>query len=155
MDIVLWAAVAALALVGEVLTVSLFPLFFSLGAVVGLAMALLGFGPAAQMVGFIAVSVASMAVLRPALLNRLALGGSERYEGRGGIVGENAVVTEAIEPGGKGTVRIGGGEFWTARALYSREKIEKGARVRVIEADGLTALVETLENGEGGKSWPV
>jgi membrane protein implicated in regulation of membrane protease activity len=59
------------------------------------------------------------------------------------------VVTEPIEAGGKGTVRVGSGEFWTARALYDRGRIERGARVRVLDTDGLTALVEVSENEEG------
>ena len=36
-EIIFWVALAALAFVGELLTVSFFLLFFSLGAVVGLA----------------------------------------------------------------------------------------------------------------------
>jgi membrane-bound ClpP family serine protease len=49
-------------------------------------------------------------------------------------------------------VRIGGGEFWTARSLYSGQRIEPGARVRVLETDGLTALVEVVEVEGGEKS---
>ena len=60
-----------------------------------------------------------------------------------GITGKRAVVTEEIEAGGKGMVRIGSGEFWTARALHPDEKIERGARVKVLDTDGLTALVGT------------
>ena len=40
-----------------------------------------------------------------------------------------------------------GGEFWTARAMYSGDEIGKGAKVRVLDTDGLTALVEPVENG--------
>ena len=142
-EIVFWAVLAALAFVGELLTVSFFLLFFSLGAVVGLVAALFGFGITAQAVGFVVASVLSMAILRPALLNRLALGSGEGYRRHRGITGENAVVTEEIEAGGKGMVRVGSGEFWTARSLHPDEKIERGTRVRVLDTDGLTALVDT------------
>ncbi len=148
-DIVFWAALAALAFVGELLTVSFFLLFFSVGALVGLATASLGLGITVQAVGFLGASALSMAILRPALLNRLALGSGEGYVGHRGITGESAVVTEAIEAGGKGMVRVGSGEFWTARSLYPGEKIEKGTKVRVLDTDGLTALVDTVET-EGG-----
>lgn len=150
-DVVVWATLAALAFAGELLSVSFFLLFFSFGALVALVMALLGLGTALQLAGFVAASVLSMAVLRPPLLNRLSLRGGERYEGHRGITGESAVVTEAIEPGGKGTVRVGSGEFWTARALYPSRGIEEGEKVRVLDTDGLTALVETLENEERGR----
>lgn len=144
-EIIFWAVLAALAFVGELLTVSLFLLFFSLGAVVGLVAALLGLGITVQAVGFVLASVLSMAILRPALLNRLALGGGEGYRRHRGITGESAVVTEEIDAGGKGMVRVGSGEFWTARSLHPDEKIEPGTRVRVLDTDGLTALVDTVE----------
>jgi membrane protein implicated in regulation of membrane protease activity len=147
-EIIFWAALAALAFVGEVLTVSFFLLFFSLGAVVGLIAAMLNLPLAVQAVGFVVASLLSMVVLRPALLNRLSLRGSEGYVGHRGITGESAVVTEEIEAGGKGMVRVGSGEFWTARSLHPEEKIERGTRVRVLDTDGLTALVDTVHTKE-------
>jgi membrane protein implicated in regulation of membrane protease activity len=150
LDIVVWAAVAALAFVGEILTVSFFLLFLSAGALIALLMALLGFGIVFQVVGFVVVSVLSTAILRPALLHRIFFPESEGYESRGGIVGKSGVVTNAIEPDGSGMVRIGNGEFWTARSLYPGQRIEPGARVRVLHTEGLTALVEAVEV-EGGE----
>jgi membrane protein implicated in regulation of membrane protease activity len=147
-EIVFWAVLAALAFVGELLTVSLFLLFFSFGAVVGLVAALLGFGIAAQAVGFLAASLLSLAVLRPTFLRRLTLEGGEGYRRHRGITGESAVVTEEIEAGGKGMVRVGSGEFWTARSLHPDEKIERGTRVRVLDTDGITALVDNVEKEE-------
>ena len=141
---------AGLAFAGELLSVSFFLLFFSFGAVVALAMAFAGFGLTVQAIGFIGASILSMVVLRPALLNRLSLRGGEGYAGHRGITGESAVVTEPIEAGGRGTVRVGSGEFWTARAMYSGEGIGEGAKVRVLGIDGLTALVEPVET-EGGE----
>ncbi|CAN5259905.1 hypothetical protein BH18ACT10_BH18ACT10_00480 [soil metagenome] len=150
-DIVVWAVVAALAFVGELLTVSFFLFFFSLGAVVALVMALVGITSlTAQIAGFIAASILSMVVLRPALVNRISLRSSERYEVRGKITGKNGVATEEIEPGGSGTVRIGSGEFWTARSIYPDQWIQEGSRVRVLHTDGLTALVEPIEDDKGG-----
>ena len=78
----------------------------------------------------------------------LSLRGGEGYRGHRGITGESAVVTEEIEAGGKGMVRVGTGEFWTARSLHPDEKIERGTRVRVLDTDGLTALVDIVETKE-------
>ncbi len=150
-DIVFWAVLAALALVGELLTVTFFLSFFSLGALAALVVAFVGLGTGFQIFGFIVASALSMAVLRPALMHRISFRSSERYVGRGGIEGRSGVVTDAIEPGGSGQVRIGSGEFWTARAIYPGERIGPGARVRVLDTDGLTALVEAVETEEGGK----
>jgi len=152
LDIVFWAVLAALAFAGELLSVSFFLLFFSLGALVALVMALAGLGLVAQAVGFVAASVLSMVVLRPALVHRISFRGSEQYESRDSITGKSGVVTTDIEPGGSGTVRIGSGEFWTARAVYPEQRIESGTRVRVLDTDGITALVEAVEIEEGEKS---
>ena len=143
--VILWAVVAAVALVGEVLTISFFLVFFSLGAVVGLLLAFAGLGPFVQVAGFIVASVVSMFILRPALLNRLALRGGEVYVGQKSIAGQSGVVTMEIEPGASGTIRVGGGEYWTAKSLDARERIKQGSRVRVLDTDGLTALVETVD----------
>jgi membrane protein implicated in regulation of membrane protease activity len=150
LEIIFWALVAAVAFFGEVLTVSFFLLFFALGAFVALGIALLGAGITLQVAGFVVASVLSMILLRPALLHRISFRDSERYEPRGGIMGKSGVVVEAIEPDSSGTVKIGAGEFWTARSLYPGQRIESGSRVRVLDTDGLTALVEIV-GVEGGE----
>ncbi|MCA1738663.1 MAG: NfeD family protein [Actinobacteria bacterium] len=149
-ETIFWAILAALAFVGEILSVSFFLLFFALGAAVALVAALLGAGIVAQALGFVAASLLSLVVLRPVLLHRISLGGGERYVSRAGITGKSGIVTNAIEPGASGMVRIGDGEFWTARAVYPSQKIEAGSRVRVLDTDGLTALVESMEIEKGG-----
>ena len=143
---------AALAFAGELLSVSFFLLFFSLGALVALLAAFAGLGIGLQVAGFIVASLLSMVVLRPALMHRISFRGSEGYESRDSITGKSGVVTSSIEPGGSGTVRIGSGEFWTARAVYPEQRIESGTRVRVLDNDGITALVEAVEIEEGDKS---
>jgi membrane protein implicated in regulation of membrane protease activity len=152
-DVILWAIVVALMFTGELLTISFFLLFFAFGAAVSLVMALFDLGLTAQVIGFIGASVLSMVILRPALLNRLALAGSEPYEGPGKIEGRKAIVTDPIEPGESGMVKIGNGEFWTARTLYTGGRIESGVRVQVLDTDGLTALVEPLDVEEGEQLW--
>lgn len=149
-EIIFWVVVAAAGIVGEVFTASFFLVFFAFGALVALLLAVFGLGIPLQIVGFVGASVVSMLVLRPAVLHRLASGSSEPYEPRGGILGRSATVTEAIEPDGSGTIRVGSGEFWTARALYPGKRIDAGVRVRVLDVDGLTALVEAVEI-EGGE----
>ncbi len=150
MEIIFWAVVATLAFVGELLSFSFFMLFFALGAAVALVVALSGFGIVAQAVGFGAASLLSLGVLRPVLLSKVSLRGSERYVSPAGITGKSGVITNVIEPGMSGMVRIGDGEFWTARAMYPNQRIEAGSRVRVLDSDGLTALVESMEVEKGG-----
>jgi membrane protein implicated in regulation of membrane protease activity len=141
LEIIFWVVATVAAVVGEVITTSFFLVFFALGAVVALGLAALGFGLPAQISGFVVASAVSLVLLRPTVMHRLSLGSSERYERRGGIVGRGATVTAAIEPGGSG-------EYWSARAAYGNGRIGKGARVRVLDTDGMTVLVEPMETDE-------
>ena len=75
LDIIFWAVLAALAFAGELLSLSFFLLFFSLGALVGLVMAFFGLGLVAQALGFVAASVLSVVVLRAALMPRISFRG--------------------------------------------------------------------------------
>jgi len=66
------------------------------------------------------------------------------YEGhaRGGVhdlVGRRGIAESELAP--SGTVRIGA-ERWRAECAPGVARIAAGARVRVVEVDGLTALVE-------------
>ena len=91
-------------------------------------------------------------------MDRLALQSSEGYEGNQGITGRSAVVIETIAADGSGTIELDGGEYWTARAALSRREIGKGQRVKILDTDGITALVDTLQSDrlesaeEGGRS---
>ena len=149
-EVILWAVVATLAFVGELLSISFFLLFFALGAAVALVIALAGAGIVTQIVGFVVAALLSLVVLRPVLTSRLTLRGGERYVSRAGIMGKSGIVTNAIEPGASGMVRIGDGEFWTARSVYPDQRIEAGSRVRILDTDGLVALVESMEAETGG-----
>src|SRR3712207_4940611 len=109
-DITFWAVLAAVTFAGELLSVSFFLFFFSLGALVALVMAFAGLGVGLQAAGFIAASLLSMVVLRPAIMHRISFRSSERYESRDSITGKSGVATGAIEPGASGTLRIGSTE---------------------------------------------
>jgi membrane protein implicated in regulation of membrane protease activity len=149
-EVLLWAVVAAVAFVGELLSISFFLLFFALGSAVALVVALSGAGIVAQIVGFAVTSLLSLIVLRPVLISRLSSRGGERYVSRPLITGKSGIVTNTIESGASGMVRIGDGEFWTARSVYPDQRIEAGSRVRVLGTDGLVALVESIEAEKGG-----
>ncbi len=82
-----------------------------------LVIALSGAGIVAQIVGFVVTSLLSIIVLRPVLTSRLSMRDGERYVSRAVITGKSGIVTNAIEPGASGIVRIGDGEFWTARSV--------------------------------------
>jgi membrane protein implicated in regulation of membrane protease activity len=131
-----WLGVAFVAAIVEVSVPHFGSMFISLGAVAGAAVALLGFGVAAQFATFIVVMVVSLALLRTRLIGRL--GGPGVPSRTAPLVGKHGLVTVDIDAAlGTGRVTVGG-EDWAAR---SRDHIAAGTRVTVVGADGIVLEV--------------
>jgi len=133
-----WMVAAGLLAVGEIFTLSFFLGPISVAAVTAAIVALVGGGLAVQWLVFIAVSLASLAVLRPIARRHLRTPAQIRT-GTAALVGGTAVVVERVDRDG-GQVKLAG-EIWTARAYDEDEVYEPGARVEVLKIDGATALV--------------
>jgi membrane protein implicated in regulation of membrane protease activity len=133
-----WLIAAAVLLGGEVATMGVFlgPLALAAGATAVVAAA--GAGTAVQFIVFVVGAVASLTLLRPAVLRRLHRGPTLRT-GAAALVGEPAVALARVDCDG-GRVKIGG-EEWSARSYTDEEVIEPGTRVVVVEIRGATALV--------------
>ena len=103
----LWAIAAAVLAVGELFTSGLFFLGpVAVAALIACLLAILGFGPAVQLIVFIAASVASVAILRPLARSHLKVPPLLRT-GTAALVGTQALVLERVDVNG-GRVRIGG-----------------------------------------------
>jgi membrane protein implicated in regulation of membrane protease activity len=133
-----WMVAAGVLAVGEIFTLSFFLGPISVAAVTAAIVALVGAGLALQWVVFIAVSLASLLVLRPIARRHLRTPAQIRT-GTAALVGGRAVVLERVDRDG-GQVKLAG-EVWTARAYDEDEAYEPGARVEVMKIDGATALV--------------
>ena len=139
MDEWVWWMIAAGALaVGEIFTLSFFLGPIAVAATIAAVAALAGAGLAIQWVVFIAVSTASLLVLRPIARRHLRTPAQLRT-GTAALVGARAVVLERVDRDG-GQVKIGG-EIWSARSFDDDEVYEAGACVEVLKIDGATALV--------------
>jgi membrane protein implicated in regulation of membrane protease activity len=139
MDEWVWWMVAAGALaVGEIFTMGFFLGPIALAAVASAIVALAGGGAALQWAVFIAMSAASLLVLRPIARRHLRTPARLR-SGTAALVGARAVVLKRVDGDG-GQVKIGG-EVWTARAFDEDNSYEPGERVEVLKIDGATALV--------------
>jgi membrane protein implicated in regulation of membrane protease activity len=135
----LWAIAAALLAVGELLTSGLFFLGpVAIAAVIAGVLAAIGAGPVVQLLAFVVLSIASVAVLRPLAKRHITMPPMLRT-GTDALVGARALVLERVDVNG-GRVRIGG-EEWSARAFMEDQVIEPGARVEVVKIEGATALV--------------
>jgi membrane protein implicated in regulation of membrane protease activity len=134
--VMVWIGLAVVAIGIELLITSFIFLFVAVAALVAAILAALTFGFPSQLVVF-----ALLALLLPVLLRRQMV---RRFSGRGvpsrteALVGETGEVTETIDPvRGTGRVVVNG-QDWAARSV---EPVPAGARVEVLDADGIVLIV--------------
>ncbi|GAC1332670.1 MAG: NfeD family protein [Chloroflexota bacterium] len=144
----IWIFLAVLAAIGEVLTTDLFLASIAFGAVVAALLALTIAGVVIQIAAFGALSLVGIAVVRPLLKHALGIDGMRQLIGpvaNSHLEGRRATVTQTVTAHG-GQVRIGQGEFWSARAYDPDKCMDVGSTVEVLLVEGLTALVEPCDS---------
>ncbi|WP_055751385.1 NfeD family protein [Frankia sp. AvcI1] len=141
-DWAIWVVVAGALLVGELLTLDLTLVMFSLAALVGAAVAVLGVDVAWQIVGFVVAAGGFGLGLRPVARRHLQRG-PELRTGTEALVGEQALVVEQVSGDG-GRVKIKG-EVWSARSYPTTTVLEVGSQAHVLRIDGATAIVHRFE----------
>ncbi|MBK3629221.1 NfeD family protein [Streptomyces sp. MBT49] len=138
-DAWVWWLVGAAAL-GIPLVVTAVPEFGMLaaGAVAAAVAAGFGVGAVAQVLVFIVVSVALIAVVRP-IANRHGKQSPRLATGIDALKGKQAVVLERVDGSG-GRIKLAG-EVWSARALDTDRAYDVGQEVDVVDIEGATAIV--------------
>ncbi|MFF9122287.1 NfeD family protein [Streptomyces sp. NPDC014889] len=138
-DAWVWWLVGAAAL-GIPLVVTAMPEFgmFAVGAVVAAVVAGFGFGVVVQVLAFVVVSVALIAVVRP-IAARHRRQRPELATGVDALKGKQAVVLERVDGTG-GRIKLAG-EIWSARSLDTDHAYEAGEQVDVVDIEGATAVV--------------
>jgi membrane protein implicated in regulation of membrane protease activity len=137
-----WLSAGVLLGVAEMLSLDLVLIMLATGAVAGMVVAVIGAPFAAQVIVAAGVSVAMLAVVRPALAKRLH-GGPELSLGHGKLVGQRGVVTEEITGLQTGRIKIGG-EIWSAAPYDENVTIAPGDTVEVLQIKGATAYVHPV-----------
>ena len=144
MDWWLWIVLGVLALAGEAASMALFLLYVGVAAFIAAVLSAVGLGGVAQLTVFVALSVLLIGLVRPRMLHALAGRVPHRaLTNQGALMDRLATVTQTVTPDG-GMIRIGSGEFWTARANPPTPSIAVGSSVRIVYVDGLTAYVDPV-----------
>ncbi len=138
----LWIAIALVFAIAEVLTVSLFAGFVSIGALGAAIAAFVGDDIVFQSIVFAAVSILGIVAVRGPLLGYLQRRHTPgMLSGAGAMIGQTALLVDAIRgPHDRGHVRIAG-EDWPALTRDGRP-LEAGTSVRVVEIRRATLVVE-------------
>lgn len=133
----LWLTVFLAFAVVEMLTLDLFFIMLGGGALAGLIADFAGADFWLQIVIFCVVSLLMIVFVRPVALNHLRKGPAEQLSNIDRLIGQPALVIEAVSST-SGLVKIGG-DVWSARSAAG--VIDAGATVQVTKIDGATAVV--------------
>jgi len=134
-----WIIIAAICLIGEMLTTGFFLLWFAFGALAAAALGYLGFDTTAQFITFVAVSVVLLGVSRPFAARITGEPSKKAVSDR--LIGRKGVVMEAISPQNSGLVKVDG-EKWRAK---SDTVLDAGEDVIVKAIEGVKLVVEKME----------
>lgn len=138
-DAWVWWLIGAAAL-GIPLVVTAMPEFgmFAVGAVAAAVAAGFGLGVVVQVLTFLVVSIALIAVVRP-IAARHSRQRPRLATGVDALKGKQAVVLERVDGSG-GRIKLAG-EIWSARSLDTGHAYEVGSEVDVVDIEGATAIV--------------
>lgn len=134
----IWMIVLVVLVVGEAVTVGLTFIWFAVGALAGLMVAIAGGEVWLQVVVFLVLSGLTLILVRPLAAKLLKTGYFPTNADR--VIGKTALVTEEIDNvEGKGAVKISGQE-WTARSEQD-QTIPVGTEVRILRIEGVKVFV--------------
>ncbi|QWA21603.1 NfeD family protein [Streptomyces osmaniensis] len=139
-DAWVWWLIGAAALgIGLVITAMPELGMLAVGAVAAaVAAGVFGGDAVVQVVAFVVVSTALIAVVRP-IANRHRAQRPQLATGIEALKGRQAVVLERVDASG-GRIKLAG-EIWSARALDTDHAYEVGQEVDVVDIEGATAIV--------------
>ena len=140
-----WLIALIVLLVGEAITIGLTFVWFAVGALGALIVAVLGGALWLQVVIFLALSGVTLALARPVFARFLKTSHAATNADR--VIGATGLVTEEIDNlAGHGLVNIAG-QVWSARSAGEGAVIPAGQEVRVTQIQGVKVLVEPVQSG--------
>lgn len=135
---IFWLAAMIVFGVVEAATVGLVSIWFAVGALAALIAAALGGSVILQVVIFVAGSLITLLIIRP--LAAKYINGRRVPTNADRVIGQEAVVTEAIDNlNARGQVKVAGAP-WTARS-QDDSPIPAGTTVRVLRIEGVKLYV--------------
>lgn len=138
----IWIGFAIVMAVCEAATTQLVSLWFVLGAVAAAVSTIFTPNIFIQLVVFLVVSAASLLITRP-LVKRIRRNNSKVGTNADRLIGQQGIVTKEIaDPFSVGQVKVLG-EVWSAQSEITPIKV--GAKVEVLEIEGVRLIVEEME----------
>lgn len=135
-----WAVVAVICLILELMAGDFFIICFSIGAVGGLLTALLSDSLYLQLFAFAVFTVLALVYVRPFAKRYLHKGEDSRVSNADALMGRQGRVVETVKAGGFGRVQIDG-DIWKA-VTRGEADIPEGSNVVVIDRASTIITVE-------------
>lgn len=135
-----WAVVAVICLILELMAGDFFIICFSIGAVGGLFTALLSDSLYLQLFAFAVFTVLALVYVRPFAKRYLHKGEDSRVSNADALMGRQGRVVETVKAGGFGRVQIDG-DIWKA-VTNGEADIPEGSPVVVIDRASTIITVE-------------
>lgn len=135
-----WIIIAGFCFIIEIATVGFLVFWFGIGALIAMIVSLFTTNIAIQMIAFVISSTILIFFTRK-FANKISKNDENIKTNAYSIIGKKGLVIKDIEPiSGEGQVKVGT-EVWSAKSAND-VKIEKGTEVKVIEINGVKAIVK-------------
>jgi membrane protein implicated in regulation of membrane protease activity len=135
----IWLSLAFLLAVAEILSLDLVLIMLAVGALAGAGVAVIAPGLWwLQVLVAAGVSIATLALLRPTLIDRVRRMPGYRSS-TDTMVGSSGLAMSEITHD-SGEIKVAG-QSWTARTMAPGQVIDKGTEIEVYEIDGAIAVV--------------
>ena len=138
----MWAVIAVVCLILELMAGDFFIICFSIGAVFTALVAGLGGGIYLQLLTFAVFSLISLFWVRPFAKRYLRKGEDTRVSNADALLGRQGRVVESVKADGFGRVQIDG-DIWKA-VTNEQQDIPEGSNVRVIGRESTIITVEKM-----------
>ncbi len=140
----LWLILAAIFLVIEFLSQSIWALCVAIGLTAAMCGSLAGLTPIWQGILLIGICIASYLLILP-LLKKIYMRGSKPIAtGMDALIGRSGILSETIFPGMLGRVRIDG-DNWQVRSDNDNEEIKAGTKITVVSYDSIILTVKRAD----------
>ncbi len=146
---IIWLGMAALLLIVEVLTQTMWSLCLAVGCMASMTAALCGLAVEWQLALLVVCSFVAYLLLIPLFRRRHnhAPGAGDSRTGMDALLGRRATVTHEIRPGECGRARIDG-DNWQVRAPGAGRVIARGTEVTVTGYDSIILDVAALNDNQ-------
>lgn len=139
---VVWLIAMIVLLAVEAVVPGLISIWFALGALAALISALLHAPLWLQIVWFLVVSIAALALTRP--LAKKYINSRTQPTNADMLIGKECVVRESIDNiRGTGSVSVGG-KIWTARTEKDDARLQEGDLAVVVRIEGVKLIVKPI-----------